>query len=576
MGNLKWVFMHGNEMYAPIIGLEDDFRSVSTWFHGATETQCVLTCSQSYRPTLMPTTVSPSANPSTGPSFLPTEVPSEEPSIAPTLMPRYTMDVEQHLSGVDENQWVSFGLQSLYIDTLAFMFDVESKEIEIVSVESMQMYNNRRMLQKGQTPSLRVLSRISFVDYERFAIHRDTLSDPAGRVAMNGYFAYLFSTSESSVQGVDVAHMGIEGEFDLISYFTTTSPTMTPSEVPTPQPTYHPSPAGNAVQIQEITFGTELVLYFEGASYDDGQLHDLLLDFLNEDGFERRSIPVDTSIVRVGIEDEVHMVVIDLDCEFTECANDYRNATTIESIESEIRSNSAYSEFSILSSDVGKLEDQQMQVSMLRAGSSAEMFFPFVIGALVLAMLFLCWNYWRKLFCLGGEKSFEVQIGEPLEGAVMEVAHKSQIKRFKTMSTASVFESSATFDFEGEYVTGWEQEGFAPTGGVGGVAINVVEEIQPYVAPAKVLINGESEDGLGLYEYNRRSTQEYQQDVYSTPMNGTTPGKRDICYGRNTSSSSFINCDSDSEVVWYGGQQNTRGEILETAHPTPKHNSMWE
>merc|ERR1719499_2577223 len=147
-----------------------------------------------------------------------------------------------------------------------------------------------------QTPSLRVHCQVDFVDYERFEKHRDTLSHEAGSTAMNNYFAYLFN-AESSVEGIDISHMGIEGEFDLVAYFTTTSPSIAPSGLPTETPTFSPSAVAGGMNIQEQVDGTQLTLQFEGAYYDDDEFQRVLTNTLDSDAFDRRGVHVDTSIV---------------------------------------------------------------------------------------------------------------------------------------------------------------------------------------------------------------------------------------------------------------------------------------
>merc|ERR1712187_610408 len=97
------------------------------------------------------------------------------------------------------------------------------------------------------------------------------------------------------------------------------------------------------------------------------------------------------------------------------------------------------------------------------------------------------------------------------------VAHKPYVNRFKTMS--SVMESAYLSGQEGASLGQiYDQEGFAPTGGH---AIAVAD-----VAPQKALVQGESEHGL--YNRDRRSTQEYGQDVFeanpSYPTDGAITG----------------------------------------------------
>jgi len=118
---------------------------------------------------------------------------------------------------------------------MSFLFDVPEEEIEVTSVTSLDLVKRRNL----KMSMILVHASVSFTIYKRFQEFRDILQSVKGRASLNTFFNFLLTDENSELDNAHVQHMGIEGDFDMISYFTSIPPTMSPST------------AGGAMNIQK-------------------------------------------------------------------------------------------------------------------------------------------------------------------------------------------------------------------------------------------------------------------------------------------------------------------------------------
>lgn len=197
-----WVFLSMNHGLLIAKQSEEDFRLVEEWTYDLSgSVYCSAECSGTYLPSKMP-----------------------------TMAPRYEIEVEHHLSGIGTAEWQLYQVESLYVEALAFIFDVPQSEIAVKSVQPIAQPVSRRMLQKMPSPTsmIMVRSAVSFTDYKRFQEFRDILLSVKGGASLNSLFNFLLTDKESELDNLNVRHMGIESDFDLISYFTSAAPTAAP------------------------------------------------------------------------------------------------------------------------------------------------------------------------------------------------------------------------------------------------------------------------------------------------------------------------------------------------------------
>jgi len=74
-----------------------------------------------------------------------------------------------------------------------------------------------------------VHASVSFIEYKRYEEFRDMLQSVKGRASLNSMFNFLLTDDNSELNNMHVQHMGIEGDFDMVAYFTTMSPSVSPS-----------------------------------------------------------------------------------------------------------------------------------------------------------------------------------------------------------------------------------------------------------------------------------------------------------------------------------------------------------
>jgi len=604
---IRWVFQSPRSGLLISQTSDEDFRLIDEWTTNFVDTvNCKMECSESYYPTNMPTTESPttspskspdttsptvspskspeisaptsspslspfSSAPSMSPSEYPTKTPSLEPSVAPTLMPRYDIEVEHHLSGIKKKQWDEYEVGTVYLQALAFVFTVPEEEIDIVLIDSIDPVNgNRRVL---QTPTLMIRAIVSFTDHKRFEEYRNILDNAKGRTSLNNYFNYLFTDKESQLDNIDVQHMGISGEFDMISYFTTVPPTSAPSAGPTPY-----VDNGDAVMIQEEFQGAQLELHFEGALHYDVDFHDLLTDILNDESITVADTQVLASALIEGAH-PTHSVIVNLDCNFIDCAPTWRNETRLAIVEHRIRQDARYSRFEIVSSDVSRMENGNMNVVELTKENQTYLILS--IGVAVVLIFVLFYKYWKACFFKKslGHDDIDVKhyVGEVLAVEDMPRNALASYASFTACASDteqySEFEGCETLDVnlavieerDRDFVQPapgfYDAEGFAPT--------------QP-----KRFAGGESESEL----YERRNTQECTDDVYTkTPNTKRVPSsqKRKLAtFGHDIPG---VATESDSDVTLYDNYWTTTlasdSDVLGEAW-TPKttkgHKSTWE
>lgn len=574
---LKWVFFSVRSGLLIATEATEDFRLIHTWTTSFTDSiYCDVLCSDTHYPTKAPTSspsLSPSLSPETSiptttptvsPSAFPSSVPTVQPSEMPTKKTRYPIEVEHHLNGVSAVEWEVFQVQPVYVQALAFTFSVPESEIEVTSVESIEPV--RRLLQDSSAPSLMVKASVGFTDHKRFSEYRDILESPKGRGSLNNYFNFLLTDKESQLDNLDVQHMGIEGDFDMVSYFTTVPPTQFPSDAPTPY-----VDNGDAVNIQDQFQATSLVLNFEGAVHDDAQFHQRLTELLNAESV----LVADTEIVSSALEDDgTHTVTVNLDCNFYSCALQWRNDTKMDVVAESLRqSDDRFSEFRILSADVGKLDDSEMEV--VEITTQKETYLLLFIGVTVVFSCVMCWKYWKVLF-LCNKKSLDItdyvdeviavphnQFNSTLSlSSVYATDSEAQNEFIEGCETLAVYAAEANYAQPAAQHADVDVEGFAPT--------------QPMFEAQKRMAGGESESML----YERRKTQECNVDVYvnspSMKRVASTQKRKLATFGTGLS-------ESDTDITLYGDHQTATLQSDEEttmnkfwSPRTAKSHNMWE
>merc|ERR550539_399824 len=205
-GDLTWVFRSSQAGLLIAKHSADDFRSIQEWTPNfINSVWCNINCLQSYYPTQLPTYA--------------------QPTLSPSKKPRYKIEVEHHLSGLTKQDWGLYEVDKIYVDAMSFVFDVPNGEVEIISVDSLS-FQKRRLL---KTQMIIVHAAVSFTDHKRFEEFRDILQSVKGRASMNSYFNFLLTDKNSDLDNMHLEHMGIEGDFDMVAYFTTTVPSSSPS-----------------------------------------------------------------------------------------------------------------------------------------------------------------------------------------------------------------------------------------------------------------------------------------------------------------------------------------------------------
>lgn len=205
-GELTWVFRSTQAGLLIAKDGAEDFRSIREWTSDFVNTMyCNIDCLESSYPSESPT--------------------YPQPTVSPSKKPRYKIEVEHHLSGMTKEEWTLYEVDRIYVEAMMFLFDVPVEEIEIISVDSLE-FQKRRRLKMQMTV---VHASVSFIEYKRYEEFRDMLHSVKGRASLNSMFNFLLTDENSDLDNMHVQHMGIEGDFDMVAYFTTMSPSVSPS-----------------------------------------------------------------------------------------------------------------------------------------------------------------------------------------------------------------------------------------------------------------------------------------------------------------------------------------------------------
>jgi hypothetical protein len=486
-----WVFLSTQHGLLIAKQLKEDFRLIEEWTTDFVNTiSCRTICSDSYYPSKMP-----------------------------SRMTKYNIDIEHHLSGITVSEWETFEVEAIYTEALAFVFDVPIEDIDVTSAEEIIPLKGRRLL---QTPTLMVRATVYFTVYKRFEEFRHILQSFKGRASLNAYFSFLLSDNESGLDNMGVQHMGIEGDFDMISYFTTISPT--------PAPTDSLDVIGGSTSL-----GTQIEIRFKGATHNDISLHELLTDVLNS----KSTKVVDTHIISSTERNGLHEILVDLDCEFVQCAPEWRREERISDIQNRIREEEKYSEFTILRADVQKRESSgTMQISDSDANDNS-LYLLLAIASLV--MLFVCFllllgqysrmSSQKDLIIHRGDQLASEKHGNPMASGISLVA--------RSFSDTAVIASEGddthpNFGFRKPNLDPPTHEGFAPTSNF--------SHDQSKMIP-------------GAYDLKlqRMSTNECNDYVYANSTDSRLPNYRKeyATYGSGLSESI---CESDTDMTMYEHQ----------------------
>jgi len=206
--DVAWVFR--STKFGLLVAMEnvDDFRTIRDWTSNFIDNVgCNIRCIDTYYPSQTPT--------------------YSQPTVSPSKKTRYKIEVEHHLDGLTKKQWDEYYVEGIYKEAMSFLFDVPEEEIEVVSVTPIDLVTRRNL----KMSMILVHASVSFTMYKRFQEFRDILESVKGRASLNTFFNFLLTDENSELDNAHVQHMGIEGDFDMISYFTTTPPTMSPSTV---------------------------------------------------------------------------------------------------------------------------------------------------------------------------------------------------------------------------------------------------------------------------------------------------------------------------------------------------------
>jgi len=214
--DFAWVFR--STKFGLLVAMEnvDDFRNIQNWTSNFIDNVgCNIRCIDNYYPSQTPT--------------------YSQPTVSPSKKNRYKIEVEHHLDGLTKKQWDEYFVEGIYKEAMSFLFDVPEEEIEVTSVTSLDLVKRRNL----KMSMILVHASVSFTIYKRFQEFRDILQSVKGRASLNTFFNFLLTDENSELDNAHVQHMGIEGDFDMISYFTSIPPTMSPST------------AGGAMNIQK-------------------------------------------------------------------------------------------------------------------------------------------------------------------------------------------------------------------------------------------------------------------------------------------------------------------------------------
>eukprot|EP00493_Phyllostaurus_siculus_P020968 UN21293 len=206
--DMAWVFR--STKFGLLVAMEnvDDFRTIRDWTSNFIDNVgCNIRCIDTYYPSQTPT--------------------YSQPTVSPSKKTRYKIEVEHHLDGLTKKQWDEYYVEGIYKEAMSFLFDVPEEEIEVVSVTPIDLMTRRNL----KMSMILVHASVSFTMYKRFQEFRDILESVKGRASLNTFFNFLLTDENSELDNAHVQHMGIEGDFDMISYFTTIPPTMSPSTV---------------------------------------------------------------------------------------------------------------------------------------------------------------------------------------------------------------------------------------------------------------------------------------------------------------------------------------------------------
>jgi len=205
---LAWVFR--STKFGLLVAVEtvDDFQHIQYWTSNFIDNvRCNVRCIDNYHPSQTPT--------------------YPQPTLSPSKKTRYKIEVEHHLTGLTKKQWDDYHVEGIYIEAMSFLFDVPEDEVEVTNVTPIDLVTRRNL----KMDMILVHASVSFTIYKRFQEFRDILQSVKGRASLNTFFNFLLTDENSELDNAHVQHMGIEGDFDMISYFTSIPPTMSPSTV---------------------------------------------------------------------------------------------------------------------------------------------------------------------------------------------------------------------------------------------------------------------------------------------------------------------------------------------------------
>jgi len=324
------------------------------------------------------------------------------------------------------------------------------------------------------------------------------------------------------------------------------------------------------VQIQEEVEGTQLELHFEGAMHYDVDFHQLITDILNSES----ALVVDTQVVSNKMDNGTHSVIIDLDCDFTQCAPHWRNETQMSIVEQRVRQDSRYSDFTIVNADVEKMDGQMNVVEVV---SENDTYLLLAIGVAVMLFCVMGWKYWKLCFF---NKNLDIDMKEYVD-EVIAVEHRNHLASVASLSSVWVSDTEMHSDIEGcetlavvqererdfaqPAPVNYDVEGFAPT-------------IPEFDEHSKRILGGES----GVF-HKRRDTEECAVDVYvDSPSAKRVP----VSYKKSlaTMNSGDLS-ESDTDITLYGYQHTTTSgasgsESVLDAYWSPRtaqgHNMTWE
>jgi len=250
---------------------------------------------------------------------------------------------------------------------------------------------------------------------------------------------------------------------------------------------------------------------------------------------------VDTYIISSTVQNGIHEVLVDLDCEFVQCAPEWRSDERISNVQSRVREDSRYSGFNILRADVQKREQSTgaMETNESETNDNS-LYLLLAIASLV--VIFVCF-----LLLLGQYSKMQSQKGTIIHRGDQLVSAKHGSIMASGISLVPRFVSDAdVLPSEGDMTTP-KFVGYRP---------NLDPPTREGFAPTWNFDPNQSRNVPGAHDLklHRMATNECNDNVYANSTNTTLPNYYRNHYAQYGSGPSESTCESDTDMTMYEHQ----------------------